>query len=271
MFQYVRNVQTRYRMEAPLGVGPDGVVHRAVAERLGAHPVALRRMPIPVGVARSILRRDAETVASLGHPGLAVVDDIIDVDDETVLIASTLGTQGTLADRLALGPLPIDQAVEVVRTVAEAIGSAHGLGLTHGRLTATNVLLTEGGPVVCDLVQAAARHRSGLGENAVERDTADLIHLAASLVNDTDRSPRAAAYRSLCRWSAESGAGLDGFIAALERLDQVVEPPMPLPTTTTAPMSTGPADHASVGLVVSASLAVGALLGAVATLLPAVG
>lgn len=263
--------RTRYRLEAPLGVGPDGVVHRAVAERLGARPVAVRRLPVPVGKPRATLRRDAETVASLGHPGLAVVDDIVDVDDETVLVASTLGTRGTLADRLALGPLDIDEAVALVRTVAAAMDAAHGRGLTHGRLTATNVLLTDEGPVVCDLVQAAALRRSATQEHSATCDTTQLIHLAASLVDGTDRSPRATTYRSLCRWSAESGAGLQGFVAALGRLDPAVESPTRLPTTTATPPSASPADNASVGLVVSISLAVGALVGGLATRLPPIG
>lgn len=257
------DMQSRLRLGTPLGVGPDGPVHRGVAERLGARQVAVRRLSIPAGPRRHRLRTDAETIAALGHPALAVIDDIVEVDDETVVVASTLGTEGTLADRLVLGPLPVDEAIEVVRTVADAIASAHRLGLTHGRITPSNVLLTETGPVVCDLVQAAALGRDGTS------DAADLVRLAAQLVDDQDRSPRAAAFRSLCRWSHESEVGLDGFVAALAKLDEVPAPSVvarPAP-----PPPAAPRDHASLGLVVGASLAVGALLGAVSTVLPAFG
>ncbi len=256
------SMQTRFRMETPLGVGPDGVVHRAVAERLGARPVALRRLAIPAGPARRTLRRDAETIAALGHPSLAVVDDIVEVDDDTVLVASTLGTQGTLADQLVLGPLAVDDAVEVVRTVAEAIDSAHRLGLTHGHISPSNVLRTESGPVVCDLVQAGALDRSA-GD-----DAADLLRLATTLVDGEDRSPRAAAYRSLCRWSSESSAGLDGLVAALSRLDQLAT--TPTPTVPTPAASVPPAERLdeAIGVVVAASLAVGVFIGAAGTLFP---
>ena len=256
-------MQTRFRLDAPLGVGPDGLVHRGFAERLGARPVAVRRLPIPNGPARRTLRTDAETIAALGHPALAVVDDIVDLDDDNVLVASTLGTDGTLADRLVLGPLPLDQAIEIVRTVADAIRSAHGLGLCHGHLTPNNVLLTGTGPVVCDLVQAGALDRPR------DRDAADLVHLASQLVDAEDRSPRAAAYRSLCRWSTESDVGLDGFVAALARLDELPEPPAVAPPD--EPPRPAPRDDASIGLVVGASLAVGTLLGAIGTVLPRLG
>lgn len=256
-------MQMRFRLEAPLGVGPDGPVHRARAERLGARPVAVRRLPIPAGPRRQALRTDAETLATLGHPALAVVDDVVDIDDDTVLVASALGTDGTLADRLVLGPLPVDEAVELVRIVADAIDSAHRLGMVHGRLHPGNVLLTPDGPVVCDMVQAGALGRPR------DRDVTDLVHLASLLVDPGDRSPRAAAYRALCRWSNESDVGLDGFVAALARLDEIPEPPAASPVAPTAPVARARRDHASTGLVVGASLAVGTVMGVVGTVLPA--
>lgn len=256
-------MQMRFRLEAPLGVGPDGAVHRALADRLGARPVAVRRLPVPAGPRRRTLRTDAETLATLGHPALAVVDDIVDIDDDTVLVASTLGCDGTLADRLVLGPLPIDEAVDLVRTVADAVTSAHRLGLVHGRLHAGNVLLTPDGPVVCDLVQSGALGRPR------DRDAADLVHLATLLVDPDDRSPRAAAYRSLCRWSSESDVGLEGLEAALVRLDEIAESPSPTRATPPGPVTRARPDHASTGLVVGASLAVGTAMGVVGTVLPA--
>lgn len=273
-FQYLQDVQrlpgqTRYRTDGPLGVGPDGPVHRALADRLGARPVAARRLAVPAGPARATLRRDAETIAALGHPGLAVVEDIVDVDDDTVLVASTLGTGGTLADRLLFGPIPVDEAVAIVRTVAEALDSAHRLGLAHGRVHASNIVFTDAGPVVCDLVQSGAVHGVGRSDDAVAADAAALIHLAVTLVDGADRSTRAAAYRALCRWSAESCTDLIGFVAALDRLDLAVDDD-PTPAVA-APVTDAPApvrDHAALGLVVSISLALGALIGVAGTLLP---
>ncbi|MDE0805571.1 MAG: hypothetical protein OSA99_19900, partial [Acidimicrobiales bacterium] len=64
--------QARYRTDGPIGMGPDGPVHRGLADRLGARPVAIRRLTVPLGSARAALRRDAEIIAMLGHPGLAV-------------------------------------------------------------------------------------------------------------------------------------------------------------------------------------------------------
>lgn len=265
-----------FRIDAPLGMGPDGVVHRAVAERMGARPVALRRLPIPTGPARRRLRDDAESIASLGHPAIAVVEDIVEVDDEHVLVASTLGTQGTLADRLVLGPLPVDEAAALLRTLADALDAAHRVGLVHGHVRASNVLHTTHGPVVCDLVQSRALGRRAAGDGAA-RDTADLVRMAATLVDSADRSPRAAAYRALCRWSSEADAGLDQFVAALDRLDQVAAPATARGSGIIAPPPSPPSitqtshGSGSVGLVVALSLAIGAAVGALGTLLPIVG
>ncbi|MDZ7674984.1 MAG: hypothetical protein U5K30_07950 [Acidimicrobiales bacterium] len=266
--QLVSGSFTRYRVHEPLGLGPDGPVHRARAERLGARPVALRRLTVPAGTARARLRRDAETIAALGHPTLAVVHDIVEIDDEDVLVAATLGDRGSLADGRTLGPLAVDEAAPLVRSVADALASAHRLGLAHGRVRATNVVFTDDGPVLCDLAQSAALGR----EASIAGDVADLVHLAASLVADADRSPRAVAYRAICRWSAESATDVAGLVAALDRLDQVrPAPPRPPPAPAPAEPRGMPVDatvgSAAAGLVVGGSLVVGTTVGALATLL----
>ena len=165
----------------------------------------------------------------------------------------------------------MDEAVRVMRAVADAIESAHGLGLVHGRVSATNVLFTDDGPVVGDLVHAAAL---GMRE-APTTDAAAVVHLAASLVDPDDRFPRATAYRAVCRWSAESDASVRGFLAALQRLDHLAvgDAKAALPPAGTAPAvcAPPPLDRSTAfGLVAGVSLGVGAVVGAVATWLPAV-
>lgn len=272
MFRDVDVISTslgRYRVDGPVGVGPDGPVHRATAERLGATPVALRRTEIADGPARDRLRRDAEIVAALGHPALAVVSDILEVDDRTVLLAGTLGTGGNLDDLLALGPVDVGRAISLLQTLADALRVAHAAGLAHGRITARNVVLTAdgGGPVLTDLAQAGAEGR----DSTPRDDTRALLHLASRLVDGTDRSPRAAAYRAVCRWSLESEAALDGVLAALDRIDaaaSIDEHPAAasIATRRVEPRPGPPATAVAVGL----ALAAGATLGAVGTLLPAV-
>lgn len=258
----------RYRVEGPVGVGPDGAVHRTTAERLGARPSALRTLDVPAGAARTRLRRDAEIVASLGHPGLALVTDVLEADEQSVQVVSTLGTGGSLEDRLVLGPLGADEAIEVACTVARALAAAHGVGLVHGRVSARNVVFTDAGPVVTDLVQAAALgRRADFGD-----DTVALLHLAASLVDGDDHSPRVSAYRSVCRWAIESDAGLAGFVRALQRLaatpGDVHAPPAPGSIAAVGPDAPAHLHSAVAGLVIAAALAAGAVIGAVGSLLP---
>lgn len=275
--QLISGPFTRYRVDRTLGTGPDGPVYRALAERLGARPVAMRRLSLAAGPARARLRRDAETVAALGHPALAVVTDIVEVDERHVLVASTLGTHGSLADRLAGGPLPVEEAIPLVTTLGDALAATHALGLAHGRVRATNVVFADDGPVLCDLAQAGA-----LGRDATPTgDVADLVQLAAALVDGSDRSPRAAAYRAVCRSAAGSlgspgsAAGLAGLVAACAHVEAAGAPPPPPPppraATATEPRGRHPdptVGSASAGLVVGTSLLVGTTVGALTTLLP---
>lgn len=261
-----------YWSDGVLGDGPDGPVHRGRCDRLGAPAVALRRLPVAAGPRRDRLRRDCETVAALGHPGLAVVDDIVEVDDDTVVLATRIGDHGTLRDRLDLGPLPLPEAVEVTARLAGALAAAHGVGLTHRRLHAGNVLVSATGPVVTDLVQAAATGRPAPGADPVAVDVADLARMAHDLVDPADRSRRAAAYRSVCTTVADEPArGLRGLVEGLQR---VVAPPSPRPQAKPGPVSAEPPSaptSAVVALVVAVAAALGIVLGAASTMLPALG
>lgn len=255
-----------YRADGVIGLGPDGPVHRVVPDRLGSLPVALRVAAVPAGPQRRRLRQVAETIAALGHPALALVHDVVDVDDDRVAIVSTLGTHGSLADRLALGPLPAGEAVALAHVLAQAVASAHGLGLVHGRISATNVVLGPDGPLLCDLALGHIRTTTDGSES--DDDVGNLVRLCVGLLAPDDDTAPAAALRSLCR-SAPTSHDLHALLAALDRLRAA--PPAPTARTTpSAPRAAAPrgAPAPAAALVVGASLTVGALLGMAGTLLP---
>ena len=252
----------RYRVEGVLGRGPDGPVLRAVPDRLGARSMAVRILTVPDPEARRLLRIHSEAIAGLDHDGLACIHDVVDIDETTVALITAEAEHGTLADRLELGPLPLHEAASFVRIVAGALAAAHSAGLTHRRLHAGNVLLTDVGPAISDLAQAAAvRRPSRTGDPAAD-DLADLGRLAHDLVDDSD--PLSGAYRATC---ARAVAGeLDGPEAFAVALAEIVTGDAADLRGAGSPPATGePVRTGRLGLVAAGAMVVGVCLGALPT------
>lgn len=253
----------RYRVEGVLGAGPDGPVVRALPERLGARPVAIRIVPVPSGPDRHLLRTHCETVAGLDHDGLAAVLDVVDLDDAFVAVVTPEADQGTLADRLLLGALPAAEAVSLVGTLAGALAAAHRAGLTHRRLHAGNVLLTADGPLLTDLAQSAAAGRPSRSPDPAADDLADLGRLAHELVDPAD--PLAQPYRALC--AAAAAGEIDGpeaFAVALAGIRPVVSVGACTDSAPSAVAAPGPRPG-RLGLVAAVAMVVGTCLGAMPT------
>src|SRR4051794_22331950 len=125
-------------------------------ERLGRQ-VAVKRLHAesPEDTAQRF-RREARLGASLNHPNVVSVFDIVS-DDEGVLIVMEYVEGETLRDAIERGPLPPARAVEVLRGVAGALDHAHGEGIVHRDVKPANVLLGRDGRIkLADLGIATA-------------------------------------------------------------------------------------------------------------------
>src|SRR3954447_10151491 len=130
----------RYRVIERIGSGGMASVLLAEDERLGRH-VAIKRLhaEAPEDTARRF-RREARLGASLNHPNLVSVYDIV-TDDEGVLIVMEYVDGETLRDAIDRGPLPTERALEVLRGVAVALDHAHEEGIVHRDVKPANILL----------------------------------------------------------------------------------------------------------------------------------
>jgi serine/threonine-protein kinase len=141
-----------------------GEVYRARDTRLGRE-VALKTLPAaftedPERVAR--FRREAQLLAALNHPRIASIYGLEEADGHRFLVLELIEGE-TLADRIARGPLPVDEALAIAREIAEALEAAHGKGIVHRDLKPANVALTSDDKVkVLDFGLAKAYDASGV-------------------------------------------------------------------------------------------------------------
>jgi serine/threonine protein kinase len=121
-----------------------GEVYRAKDTRLN-RDVAVKVLPElfaddPETLAR--FSREAQLLASLNHPHIAQIYGL-----ENGAIVMELVDGSTLADRIARGAIPLDDALPIARQIAEALEAAHDRGIMHRDLKPANIKLTAGGSV----------------------------------------------------------------------------------------------------------------------------
>ncbi len=137
-----------YEVLSALGAGGMGEVWRARDRRLD-RDVALKVLPEafvadPERLAR--FRREAKVLASLNHPHIGGIYGLEEADDVRALVLE-LVEGPTLADLIARGPIPIDEALPIARQIAEALEAAHELGIIHRDLKPANIKVRPDGSV----------------------------------------------------------------------------------------------------------------------------
>ena len=121
-----------YRVVDKLGEGGMGEVYRATDVNL-KRQVAIKVLPASVGADADRLarfQREAEVLASLNHPTIAAIYGLEKDGDSTALVME-LVEGSTLADRIARGAMPLDEALPIARQIAEALEAAHEQGIVH--------------------------------------------------------------------------------------------------------------------------------------------
>ena len=137
-----------YRIEEKIGAGGMGEVYRATDSKLGRE-VAIKVLPDAFAKDPERLARfdqEARLLASLNHPHIAAIYGLEESDGVRFLVLELVPGE-TLAERIAQGPLPLDEAFTLCRQIAEALEAAHERGIIHRDLKPANVKVTPDGKV----------------------------------------------------------------------------------------------------------------------------
>ena len=137
-----------FKVLEKIGQGGMGEVYRAEDTNL-SREVAIEVLPEqftqdPQQLAR--FEREAKLLASLNHPNIAAIHSFEHADDIHFLVLE-LVPGDTLAERVTKGPLPVEEALEVCRQIAEGVEAAHEKGVIHRDLKPANVKITPEGKV----------------------------------------------------------------------------------------------------------------------------
>ena len=140
---------SHYTVLEKLGGGGMGVVYKALDTHLDRH-VALKLLPPELtrdDEARERFVLEAKAASALDHPNICTIYDIDETPDGQMFIAMGFYDGETLKQRIAKGPLPIDEALNIAIQMAQGLAEAHAADIVHRDIKPANVMLTKNGLV----------------------------------------------------------------------------------------------------------------------------
>jgi tetratricopeptide (TPR) repeat protein/predicted Ser/Thr protein kinase len=135
---------SHYRILEQLGEGGMGIVYLAADIRLGRR-VAIKFLTSSDIRYRNRFLREARAVSALSHPNIATLHDYGETTEGQPFIVMEFVSGQTLAELLGERGLTLAQAVEIVASIAEALGEAHRHGIVHRDIKPSNVVVNERG------------------------------------------------------------------------------------------------------------------------------
>jgi hypothetical protein len=188
-----------YEVGPLIGAGGMGEVYRARDAKLNREVAIKVLLPAVAGDAERLarFRREAQTLASLNHSGIAQIHGIEDSSGGPFLVME-LVEGPTLADRIAAGAIPVDEAIAIARQIVDALEAAHERGIIHRDLKPANIKVRDDGAVkILDFGLAKALDRlEGDGLSRRETDAADSPTITSPAMTQAGLILGTAAYMS---------------------------------------------------------------------------
>jgi len=166
-----------------VGEGAMGVVYRAHDPSLG-RDVALKVLPEDLARDAERLRRfrlEARALATVRHPSVAMIHGIEQSGSTHFLVLELISGE-TLGERVRRASVPVPEALDLLRQIAEALDAAHGKGIVHRDLKPENVKLDEGRVKVLDFGLAKELQPGAIAGPSLEATVAADSTTAGALV-----------------------------------------------------------------------------------------
>jgi len=145
--ELVGRTVSRYQIVEKLGEGGMGVVYKALDTKLG-RPVALKFICYERdATGRSRFLWEARAAAAIDHPNICTIHDIDETEDGCPFMAMAFYEGETVKSRVARGPLPIAEAVDLILQATEGLLCAHARDVVHRDIKPANLLITPQGQV----------------------------------------------------------------------------------------------------------------------------
>jgi len=212
----------RYRLEQILGTGGMAIVWRATDQRLG-RKVAIKLIADTLAADPAYLERftrEARTAAGLSHPNLVGVYDYAASAKRPFLVME-LVEGGTLADRIARGPVAAEEAAAVARDLLSALACVHQAGILHRDIKPANVLLgSDGRALLTDFGIAHPEDATRLTKTGHLIGT--IRYLAPELIQGAPPSARSDLYAFGVLVRELAGERLEGDLREL--VDRLTDP-----------------------------------------------
>ncbi|MHC4115942.1 MAG: protein kinase domain-containing protein [Planctomycetota bacterium] len=166
-----------FEMVEMIGRGGMGVVYLARDTKLD-RSVAIKSMPAKLAddsTARMRFHREARLLASLNHPNIAVIHEIVEEEDTGYLVLEYVPGQ-TLAQRIARKPLELKEALSIGEQIAKAVLAAHEKGVIHRDLKPRNIkIMPEGRVKVLDFGLAKPAAGQAASQDTVVTQVGSII------------------------------------------------------------------------------------------------
>ncbi|HET9217033.1 MAG TPA: serine/threonine-protein kinase, partial [Terriglobia bacterium] len=147
-----------YHIKTRIGVGGMGEVYLAWDANL-KRDVAVKALPDAFAQDSdrvSRFQREAEVLASLNHPHIAAIFDFARFDRTQFLVMELVEGE-TLEERIARGPIPIEESLALAKQIAEGLEAAHEKSIIHRDLKPSNIKITRSGVKILDFGLAKVR------------------------------------------------------------------------------------------------------------------
>ena len=136
---------SHYKVLELLGAGGMGILYKALDTQLG-RTVALKFLPPQWSLDEAFkarFEREARAVAALDHPNVCTVHEIGETEEGQLFIAMAFYQGETVKEKIARGPLEVDEALNLAEQAASGLAAAHRAGLVHRDIKPANLMVSE--------------------------------------------------------------------------------------------------------------------------------